>query len=137
MPRTPGQQSFASFQFADGSSLTWEELLAKGFDLDGSDGEDSIVGTGVADRIDGRAGNDLIWGLDGADVITGGTGTDGLNGGLGDDTYIFNAGDGATLDGTPTGVTETLVDDGGPDTVQLSSTIDPQTSRPGQPDGSL
>jgi hypothetical protein len=45
--------------------------------------------------------------------MTGGTGTDGLNGGLGDDTYIFNAGDGATLDGTPTGVAETLVDDGG------------------------
>jgi Ca2+-binding RTX toxin-like protein len=119
-------QSFASFQFADGSSLTWEEMLAKGFDLDGTDGDDSIEGTGVADRIDGRAGNDLIWGLDGNDVITGGTGTDGLNGGLGDDTYIFNAGDGATLDGTPTGVAETLVDAGGLDTVQFSSTIDPQ-----------
>jgi Ca2+-binding RTX toxin-like protein len=118
--------TFASFQFADGSSLTWEELLAKGFDLDGTDGDDSIEGTGVADRIDGRAGNDTIWGLDGDDVITGGTGTDGMNGGLGNDTYSFNAGDGATLDGTPTGVAETLADDGGLDTVSFAADIDPQ-----------
>jgi hypothetical protein len=78
-------QTFASFQFADGSSLTWSELLAKGFDLDGTDGDDQIVGTGVDDRIDGKAGNDLIYGLDGNDTITGGTGTDALYGDLGDD----------------------------------------------------
>ena len=125
-PENPlATQSFASFQFADGSSLTWEEMLAKGFDLDGSDGDDSIEGTGIADRIDGRAGNDLIWGLAGDDVITGGTGTDGMNGGLGDDTYVFNAGDGATL-ASPNGVqTETLVDDGGLDTVRFAADIDP------------
>jgi Ca2+-binding RTX toxin-like protein len=121
-----GTQSFSSFQFADGTSLTWEELLAKGFDLDGTDLTTSIEGTNTTDRIDGRAGNDLIWGLDGDDVITGGTGTDGLDGGLGDDSYIVHAGDGATLAGPSGEQTETLVDDGGLDTVSFAADIDPQ-----------
>jgi Ca2+-binding RTX toxin-like protein len=118
--------SVEAFQFADGSSLTWEELLAKGFDLDGTDGDDSIEGTGVADRIDGRAGNDLIWGagrrrrphrrhrhrLD-------------LDGGLGDDSYIVHAGDApADFD---LGLIEAIVDQGGNDTLILDG-IDPATS---------
>jgi Ca2+-binding RTX toxin-like protein len=119
-------QTFASFQFADGSSLSWSELLAKGFDLDGTAGDDSIVGTGVNDRIDGKAGNDLIWGLDGNDTITGGLGTDGMNGGLGDDTYVFSAGDSATEDGTEAGTAETLLDDGGSDTIRFAAGIDTQ-----------
>jgi Ca2+-binding RTX toxin-like protein len=114
--------SVEAFQFADGSSLTWEELLAKGFDLDGTDFDDSIEGTGVADRIDGRAGNDLIWGMDGDDVITGGTGTDWIDGGLGDDSYIVHAGDApADFD---LGLIEAIVDDGGNDTLILDG-IDP------------
>ncbi len=118
-------QSFESFQFADGTNLSWEGLLARGFDIDGTEGDDEIVGTGVDDRIDGKAGNDLIWGLDGNDVLTGGAGTDGLNGGLGDDTYLFPARDGAAFDGTPTGMSETLVDDGGNDTVRFAADVDP------------
>ena len=118
-------QSFASFRFADGSSLSRSDLLARGSDLDGTDLDDEIIGTGVADRIDGRAGNDLIWSLAGDDTITGGTGTDGLNGGLGDDSYLFNAGDSSALAG-PAGVqTETLVDDGGFDTVCFASAVVP------------
>jgi Ca2+-binding RTX toxin-like protein len=88
-----GTQNFSSFQFADGTSLTWSELLARGFDLDGTDQDDEILGTNTTDRIDGRAGNDTIWGLDGDDILTGGTGTDCLDGGLGDDSYIVHAGD--------------------------------------------
>jgi Ca2+-binding RTX toxin-like protein len=114
------------FQFADGTSLTINELLARGFDLDGTAADDSIVGTNTTDHIDGRAGNDLIWGLDGNDTITGSTGTDVMNGGLGDDTYVFSAGDGATLDGTETGAAETLLDDGGSDTIRFAADIDAQ-----------
>ena len=113
-------QSFASFQFADGSSLSWEELLARGFDLDGTDLDDEIAGTGVADRIDGKAGNDLIWGLDGNDTISGGTGIDGTSGGLGDDSYIVRTGD-AQADLLNI---ETLLDEGGDDTLRLEG-IDP------------
>ncbi|MBK6638137.1 MAG: hypothetical protein IPG34_11005 [Rhodocyclaceae bacterium] len=37
--------SVASFGFADGGSFTWEELLARGFDLDGIEGDDLLTGT--------------------------------------------------------------------------------------------
>ncbi len=118
--------SIEAFQFADGSSLSWGDLLARGFDLDGTEGDDTIVGTGIEDRIDGKAGNDLIWGSNGNDVLTGGTGTDGLNGGLGDDVYVFSAGDAATMDGTATGVAETLAEEGGQDTIRFTAGVDPQ-----------
>jgi Ca2+-binding RTX toxin-like protein len=112
-------QTFASFQFADGSSLSWEELLQRGFDLDGTEGDDSIVGTGMEDRIDGRAGNDQIWGLDGNDIIIGGTGTDAMDGGLGDDTFIVRAGDAALpADGFIDAI-ESIADSGGSDTLRL------------------
>jgi Ca2+-binding RTX toxin-like protein len=118
--------SVESFQFADGSNLSWSELLARGFDLDGTDGDDTIVGTGVADRIDGKAGNDLIWALDGDDIITGGTGTDGLAGGLGDDAYLLKAGDGAVgLDGDGNPLIETILDDGGDDTIRFAADVLP------------
>lgn len=111
-------QTFASFQFADGSSLSWSELLARGFDLDGTEGDDTIFGTGVDDRINGKGGNDVIYGLDGNDTITGGTGTDAINGGLGDDTYLVRAGDAPVIAGA-TPIVETLADDGGTDTLKL------------------
>ena len=121
--------SVATFQFADGQSLTWDGLLARGFDLDGTEGDDEIVGTGVVDRISGFGGSDVLIGLDGNDILDGGTGTDGMNGGLGDDTYVFRAGDGATSDGTSAGVTENLADDGGTDTVRFEASVDPHALR--------
>jgi Ca2+-binding RTX toxin-like protein len=111
--------SVEAFQFADGTSLGWDELLARGFDLDGTEGDDEIIGTGVADRIDGKAGNDTIWGLDGNDVIIGGTGIDAMDGGLGDDLYIVRAGDAALpADGVIDNI-EGIADSGGSDTLRL------------------
>jgi hypothetical protein len=40
--------SIASFEFADGSVLTTSELLARGFDLAGTAGDDIISGTLIA-----------------------------------------------------------------------------------------
>ncbi len=118
--------SIGVFQFADGTSLTINELLARGFDLDGTAADDSIVGTNTTDRIDGLAGNDLIWGLDGNDTITGGVGTDGMNGGLGDDTYLLKTGDGLVgLDGGGNPLVETILDDGGEDTIQFAADVLP------------
>ena len=57
-------------------TLSIDELLARGFDLDGTDTGDTILGTNTTDRIDGGAGNDY------------------LDGGLGDDTYSFGTGSG-------------------------------------------
>lgn len=69
-------QSITNFQFADGTVLTYADLINKGFDLVGTSGNDVITGTNVADRITGGAGDDL------------------LVGGDGNDTYFYNMGDG-------------------------------------------
>lgn len=55
--------TFDTFQFADGVTFTWNDLLAKGFDLDGSEADDTLIGSGVEDRIDGKGGNDWLWRL--------------------------------------------------------------------------
>ncbi len=80
-----GPRSIESVAFADGTSLTYEELVAQGFDIDGSANGDSLSGTNLVDRISGLAGND---------VLTGHTGNDRLDGGAGDDVYCFAPGDG-------------------------------------------
>ncbi len=71
-----GVHDFERFEFSDGSSLTYSELLQRGFDLDGTAGDDTIAGTNTTDRIDGKGGDDL------------------LAGGLGSDTYFFGLGSG-------------------------------------------
>ncbi|MEK7412654.1 MAG: calcium-binding protein, partial [Planctomycetota bacterium] len=68
--------SIGSFEFDDGTVLSTTELLARGFDLDGTAGDDIIAGTNTIDRINGLSGNDL------------------LQGGAGDDVYLFDAGGG-------------------------------------------
>ena len=69
-----------SFQFADGSSLTSSELLARGFDLDGTEQEDILTGTNITDRISGFGGDDLLVGRAGDDAVKGGDGDDELFG---------------------------------------------------------
>gem|GEM_PF-6451012 len=65
-----------NFRFADGTTLTYEQLLAKGFDLKGTAGDDTLTGTSLNNRLNGGAGNDS------------------LIGGSGSNTFIFNMGDG-------------------------------------------
>jgi trimeric autotransporter adhesin len=90
-----------SFAFADGTTLTHAELLARGFDIDGTDGDDILNGTNTVDRITGRGGNDVLIGGQGADILTGGAGNDYLMGDAGNDVYVFNRGDGKdTIDNT-------------------------------------
>ncbi len=48
------------FEFEDGTVLTGDELLARGFDLDGTAGDDTITGTNTTDRIQGFDGNDRM-----------------------------------------------------------------------------
>ena len=78
--------SIKSFEFADGSTLSTAELLARGFDLDGTAGDDTIFGTNTMDRINGLAGNDTLAGDGGADTLTGGDGADSLYGDSGNNT---------------------------------------------------
>jgi VCBS repeat-containing protein len=85
--------SFESFLFADGATLSWEAMLAKGFDLQGTEGDDVLEGTGLNDRISGLAGVDDLWGGRGDDVLNGGDGVDALVGEDGDDVLSGGAGD--------------------------------------------
>src|SRR3989441_3647110 len=80
-----GPHPVDTFQFADGTVLSYSDLIGRGFDLTGTAGDDLISGTNVVDRISG---------LDGNDKLVGGQGNDILTGGAGNDTYLFNLGDG-------------------------------------------
>jgi Ca2+-binding RTX toxin-like protein len=80
-----GPRTIESFRFADGTVLSYDQLIARGFDLTGTAGHDTITGTNVVDRINGLAGDD---------TIQAGAGDDLLNGGAGGDTYMYNLGDG-------------------------------------------
>lgn len=113
-PQRPfDQPPIAELRFADGSSLTYGELLALGLEVAGTDGDDAMPGTGLNDSLLGLAGNDVLNGAagddalsggEGDDVLNGGAGSDVLSGGAGSDTYEYNAGSG----------TDTFVDaDGG------------------------
>uniref|UniRef100_UPI0039BD16FD Ig-like domain-containing protein n=1 Tax=Limnohabitans sp. TaxID=1907725 RepID=UPI0039BD16FD len=55
----------------------------------GGYGNDSIVGSSVANELDGAAGNDTLNGGDGNDTLTGGSGNDSIDGGAGSDTAKF------------------------------------------------
>ena len=74
-----GSSIIENFSFSDGSMLSYNELLARGFDITGTNGDDTISGTSISDRIDGGAGNDV------------------LIGGSGSDTYFFGGGSGQDL----------------------------------------
>ena len=60
----------------------------------GTNGNNVLLGTAVADTISGLGGADLLMGFGGNDVLNGGTGADVMLGGFGNDTYVVdNAGD--------------------------------------------
>jgi Ca2+-binding RTX toxin-like protein len=60
--------------------------------IDGGDGNDTIVGTGLSDKLSGGAGDDFISGQSGGDVISGGEGNDTIRGDLGNDRIDGGAG---------------------------------------------
>ena len=123
-------------RFADGTRMSYEDILAQGFDIDGTNGDDDgitapvVEGTAVDDRIRGYQGNDVLVGFDGNDTLEGGSGRDQLDGGtgedyldggagidvlaggLGDDTYVFDP-------------LDSVSDTGGNDTVMFGTGITP------------
>jgi Ca2+-binding RTX toxin-like protein len=102
-PNDPlGTSSITEFRFDDGTILTFEELLAQGFDLEGTPEADVLEGTGLSDRINtyesddiviANAGDDVVDAGDGADLVDAGEGADLVYGGEGVDTLF--GGDGA------------------------------------------
>jgi Ca2+-binding RTX toxin-like protein len=87
-------------EFEDGTVLRYEDVLVQGFDIDGTEFDDSslpnelpnLVGTGVTDRIRGFGGDDVVFGLAGDDMLDGGDGHDSLVGGAGADTIYGGSG---------------------------------------------
>lgn len=75
-------------------TLTYEQLLARGFDIRGTLSHDVLAGTNLEDRIEGLSGDDSVFGGAGDDTLDGGPGSDRLFGGPGNDVYWFGLGDG-------------------------------------------
>ena len=81
-----------NFVFADGTVLTYSQLIARGFD--GGPGNDIMSGTASDDRMSGFGGDDILIGQSGNDTLDGGAGNDTLRGGGGSDVYLFATGSG-------------------------------------------
>ncbi|HMM76515.1 MAG TPA: putative Ig domain-containing protein [Gammaproteobacteria bacterium] len=83
-----GPRTVQTIEFADGQVLTYEQLIARGFDVPGTAADEALRGSDVVDRITA---------LGGADQLSGGRGNDTLDGGSGDDVYVLARGDGQDL----------------------------------------
>ena len=86
-----GPRAVERFRFGiDGEEISYEELLARGFDIVGTAEGDALKGTALTDQIRGGDGNDLIEATPGGDWLAGEGGND---------TYDVNLGDGiVTID---------------------------------------
>ena len=55
---------FDTIEFEDGGGLTYADLLARGFDIDGTESNDTLRGLAGSDTLDGRARYDTLTGGD-------------------------------------------------------------------------
>jgi Ca2+-binding RTX toxin-like protein len=111
-----GPRTIETFRFSDGSTLTYAQLLARGFDMTGTTGDDHLEGTSVTDRMNGGAGSDELRAGAGSDTLEGGAGNDRLIGGQGNDTYRFGSGSGQDV------ITDT---DGSLDRIEMAVGVSP------------
>ena len=79
--------------------------------INGTSGNDSLVGGPGNDTINGLAGNDTLIGLGGDDILIGGAGVDSMDGGLGNDTYVTDGDDSDSV--TDAGGIDTIIVEGG------------------------
>ncbi len=82
--------SVGTFTFADGTTLTYNELLALKTTVSGTEGNDTLTGDDLANNLVAKGGNDVLYGLGNSDILNGGTGADTMYGGAGNDTYIVD-----------------------------------------------
>ena len=112
-PQNPetGTHGIEYFEFADGSLLSFRELVRNTFVVQGDAADDSLSGTAVGDRLYGYEGNDYLDSYEGDDALTGGTGDDVMVGGAGNDVYIVDLGDGndTVIDSTQAAAENLLV----------------------------
>lgn len=114
-PMNPlGPRAIERFRFGlEGLELGYEELLEQGFDIYGTEENDSLKGTTLADRIWGDAGNDLIEATSGGDWLAGEDGND---------VYLVNLGDGVVT-------IEDLAEEDSGNVLRFGPDIDPDALR--------
>ena len=84
---------FDRLVFADGSQVTWQQLVDRGIEVIVPYGTGiAVTGTDRGDHIQGNAGSRTIDGGSGSDTLVSGSGNETLIGGAGDDAYVFTAG---------------------------------------------
>ncbi len=106
-----GPHPIDHFEFADGTTMTYSQLVARGLNVPVPVTGGLVMGTLVNDQMHGSPSNDVLYGREGDDVLRGGSGTDylageggndalfgdggadDLNGGEGDDTLAGGEGD--------------------------------------------
>lgn len=82
------------FDFADGTSWSYAQLLSIGFTVVGGDASDNLLGSNLTDNLLGNGGDDTLSSGAGDDKLIGGTGNDQLQGGAGADIYYYGMGHG-------------------------------------------
>lgn len=87
------QRYVEKLQFANGTVITYDEMIANLPPLNGTENADTIYGTGVADTINGLGGGDSITAHEGNDTVYGGAGSDYVYGRDGNDTLYGDDGD--------------------------------------------
>lgn len=87
-----GAYAIQEIVFADGTR--WDGTVIRNFVLQGTTGNDAIVGFSTDDVLTGRGGDDTLSGGIGHDRLDGGAGNDTLSGDAGNDLYVFTRGDG-------------------------------------------
>jgi Ca2+-binding RTX toxin-like protein len=88
------------FEFADGTTLTHTDLIARGFDLVGTNSDDELIGGEIYRGIYGLGGNDFLTGGAGDNVLEGGGGNDVLLANEGQDQLLGGAGEDVMVGGT-------------------------------------
>jgi len=92
-PANPAQSAgIDQFVFADGTTLTQAQLVERGFELVGTNGDDVLNGGETYNKIVGLDGNDQLIGGTGDNVLDGGVGNDQLFAGDGADRLMGGAG---------------------------------------------
>ena len=93
-----GLHPIDSFQFSDGTLLTYSQLAAEGLGVSVGFGNPQAQGTAEGERIYGGSCSDVINAGAGNDIVFGSTGNDALFGGTEDDT-LYGQGDDDSLFG--------------------------------------
>jgi Ca2+-binding RTX toxin-like protein len=84
-------RTLESIRFDDGT--TWDYTHLRAVAMQGTPGDDALLGHATDDVIDSGPGNDTIYGRDGNDTLSGSDGNDMLDGEAGNDTLAGGAGD--------------------------------------------